>query len=501
MTQTLAIASDRGPVTFSDTGPQPRMEHRPGSVTSLLDTAARELPRRTLWVAPSASEADHSITGATERARLTRHLGYAYTPVPVSEQTYREYYDDVGVRMLWTALHGLWPDLAGTGGPPPEQATFTRSYQQVNRSVAEYLVRQTRPGTPVLVQDYQLATTPWFLRAVRPHQPVGLFLHTPFCTPGELAQLPRSVSSGVVDGMLAAHLIGFQSPRWITNFLACCEAWGHRVHHTGSGRQLTGMVEPSRSPRSPCPPGPIRTTTIKCYPVLADSALLSATARSPEVGAWERRFALDPAVRHIVRVDRIDPSKNILRGLEAYELFLGRAPELRGQVVMTACLTPSRERVPEYRVHAQRIRELADRLNRRFPGCLRVHLGYDVHRCLAALKSYDVLLVNPVRDGMNLVSQEGPQLNARHGTLVLSRTAGSSDLLGHQSELLHHPRDVGSTARALRNAVDLSPAERCRRAAGLRAAVAGGDPVRWLGQQIQDLERLVRPAQPGAPSP
>src|ERR1700759_1828882 len=170
------------------------MEHRPGSVPALIDTAARELPHDTLWVAPSAAEADHSAIGRAERARLTRHLGYDYAPVPVSERGYREYYDDVGVRMLWLALHGLWPDVAGTGGPPPDPDTFTRSYQRVNRSVAERLVRRTRPETPVLVQDYQLATTPWFLRAVRPPQPVGLFLHPPFCTPAELAQLPRSVS-------------------------------------------------------------------------------------------------------------------------------------------------------------------------------------------------------------------------------------------------------------------------------------------------------------------
>ncbi|MGW8328874.1 alpha,alpha-trehalose-phosphate synthase (UDP-forming) [Streptomyces sp. NPDC055897] len=497
MTLTLAIASDRGPVVFSGTGPRPRMEHRPGSVTALLDTAARELPHETVWVAPSAAEADHSAIGGAERARLTRHLGYAYAPVPVSEHSYREYYDDVGVRMLWLALHGLWPDVAGTAAPPPDPDTFTRSYQQVNRNVAEQLVRRTGPETPVLVQDYQLATTPWFLRALRPRQPVGLFLHTPFCTPAELAQLPRSVSGALLDGMLAARLIGFQSPRWAANFLDCCESWGHRVHRADPGSRLGGSVEAPSAGPTDTP----RTTAVRCYPVPADSALLADTARGAEVGAWERRLALGPGIRHIVRVDRIDPSKNVLRGLEAYELVLERSPELRGRVVMTACLTPSRERVPEYRAHADRVRDLAERLDHRFPGCLRVHLGHDVSRCVAALKSYDVLMVNPVRDGMNLVSQEGPQLNTRHGALVLSHGAGSSDLLGRQAELLHDPRDVGRTADALRKALALAPGERRRRAAGLLAAVAGGDPVRWLGQQVHDLERLAHSPQPDAPSP
>ncbi|RCH67778.1 trehalose-6-phosphate synthase [Streptomyces sp. SDr-06] len=497
MTLDLAIASDRGPVAFLGAGPRLRMERRPGSVTSLLNTAARGLSRPTLWVAPSDAEADREALGPAAQTAITRRLGYRYIPVPVDERPYREYYDDVGVRMLWLALHGLWPDVAGTDAPPPGADTFTRSYQLVNRSVAEQLVRQTTPRTPVLVQDYQLATTPGFVRTARPHQPIGLFLHTPFSAPEELARLPRRVSAAVLDGMLAANLIGFQSPRWAANFLACCESWGHRVRHGGPEDDVLGVVESKR----PGATGAARTTAIRCYPVRADSALLAANARSPETRAWERELVLDPGVRHIVRVDRVDPSKNILRGLEAFELLLEHSPELRGRMVMTACLTPSRERVPEYRAHAERLRHLTEHLNHRFPGCLRVHLGHDVPRCVAALKSYDVLLVNPVRDGMNLVSQEGPQLNTRHGALVLSRGAGSSDLLGHQAELVHDPRDVHLTARALRSALALPPGERRRRAAGLRAAVAGGDPVRWLAQQLQDLERLVCPPQPGAPSP
>nr|BAJ19081.1 putative alpha,alpha-trehalose-phosphate synthase [Streptomyces sp. SANK 62799] len=501
MTRALAIASDRGPVAFSGAGPRLRAERRTGSVTAILDTAARGLPRHTLWVAPSAAEADRRAIGSVEHARLTRRLGYTYTPLPVSERQYREYYDDVGVRMLWLALHGLWPDVAGTGARPPDPSAFTRSYQQVNRGVAEQIVRQTRPDTPVLVQDYQLATTPGFIRALRPGQPIGLFLHTPFCTPDELARLPRSVSGAVLDGMLAADLLGFQSPRWASNFLDCCEAWDRRVQRGGTAAHIVGVVDSPRPPQTGGAAGPTRISTVSCYPVLADSALLAANAQSAEVSAWERELAPNPAIRRIVRVDRIDPSKNILRGLEAFHSVLERTPGFWGRVAMTACLTPSRERIPEYRVYADRIRHTAERLNHRFPGCLDVHLGHDVARCLAALKSYDVLLVNPVRDGMNLVSQEGPQLNTRHGALVLSRSAGSSDLLGQQALLLDDPRDVDATARALRNALALSPAERRQRAAGLRDAVADGDPVRWLARQVQELERLAAEPPAGVPSP
>ncbi|MBM7169446.1 trehalose-6-phosphate synthase [Streptomyces sp. G44] len=501
MTRALAIASDRGPVTFSGTGPRLRAERRTGSVTAVLDTAARGLARPTVWVAPSHTEADRRASGSAEHARVNRELGYTYTPVPVAEREYREYYDDVGVRMLWLALHGLWPDIADTDAPPPDPAAFTRSYQRVNRRVAEQIVRQTRPETPVLVQDYQLATTPGFIRALRPGQPVGLFLHTPFCTPDEFARLPRSVSGAVLDGMLAADLLGFQSPRWAADFLACCERWGLPVRRGGPRADIIGAVRSVRPAQADGTTDVARTSTIACYPVPADSALLTATARSEEVRAWEGRLTAGPAVRRIVKVDRVDPSKNVARGLEAFRSVLERTPALRGRVVMTLCLTPSRDHVPEYRPHARRVRHLAERLNDRFPGCLDVHVGHDVARCLAALRSYDVLLVNPVRDGMNLVSQEGPQLNTRDGALVLSRAAGSSDLLGRQALLLDDPRDVDATAGALRDALALPPDERRRRAAGLRDAVTGGDPVHWLARQVQQLERLVAEPAAGVPSP
>ncbi|MEU1022119.1 trehalose-6-phosphate synthase [Streptomyces sp. NPDC005904] len=501
MTRALAIASDRGPVAFSGAGPRLRAERRIGSVTAILDAAARGLPRSTLWVAPSDAEGDRRAVGSAEHAQLARRLGYTYTPHPVDERRYREYYDDVGVRMLWLALHGLWPDVAGTAARPPQTQAFTRSYQQVNRGVAEQIVRDTRPDTPVLVQDYQLATTPGFIRALRPRQPVGLFLHTPFCTPDELARLPDSVAGAVLDGMLAADLLGFQSPRWAANFLACCEAWDRRVQRGGTAPDTVGVVTGPRPTRDGEVAAPVRTSTVGCYPVPADSALLAANARSAQVASWQSELAQDPAIRRIVKVDRIDPAKNVLRGLEAFQDLLEHTPALRGRVVMTCCLTPSRERIPEYRVHADRVRHLVERLNHRFPGCLDVHVGHDLARCLAALTSYDVLLVNPVRDGMNLVSQEGPQLNTRHGALVLSRSAGSSDLLGRHALLLEDPRDVDATARALRDALALSPDERRRRAAGLRDAVTGGDPVRWLARQVQELERVTATPPAGVPSP
>ncbi|MFD9488449.1 trehalose-6-phosphate synthase [Streptomyces sp. NPDC059991] len=497
----LAIASDRGPVTLTSVQGRLEMERRPGSVTSLLDGAARRLPWRTLWVAPDDTQPQGSDLGPEQQTKLAQQLGYSYAPVPIGRRQYREYYDDVGVRMLWLALHGLWPDVADCGAPPPEPDTFTRSYQQVNRSVAEQIVRRTRPDTPVLIQDYQLATAPRFIRALRPRQPVGLFLHTPFSTPDELARLPRSVAGAVLEGMLAAHQIGFQSPRWVAHFLDCCEAWGYRVHRADPGTHMGGTVQSPPRSGSAAPPGVPHTTAVACYPVPADSALLATNAQHAQVRSWEREFALDPAARHIVRVDRIDPSKNILRGLEAYEIVLERSAALRERLVMTACLTPSRERIPEYRLHADRIHHMAQRLNHRFPGCLRVYLGHDVSRCLAALKSYDVLLVNPLRDGMNLVSQEGPQLNTRHGALVLSRAAGSSDRLAHLAELVEDPRDVVRTARALENALALRAEERRRRASGLRAAVAGGDPALWLSQQVRELEQLARVPQPGGASP
>ena len=217
----------------------------------------------------------------------------------------------------------------------------------------------------------------------------------------------------------------------------------------------------------------------------------SARAADPDVVA--RRTQLEPVVgdrQLILRIDRTELSKNIVRGLEAYRELLRSRPEHRGRVVHLAFAYPSRHDLPEYREYTAAVQRLAREVNEEFAtaGWLPVHLEVrdDYARSLAAYALADVLLVNPVRDGMNLVAKEGPVLSPDGVVLVLSREAGAADELGADA-LLVNPFDVSQTAAALHQALVMAPAERRARCDRLAEAAAALPPAAWLAAQLAAL--------------
>jgi trehalose 6-phosphate synthase len=470
----VILASDRGPLTFTRTDAGLVVSRRPGSVTAVLDAAARAVPGiRASWVALSTSRDDRDALAAGAFARQAAVTGYGYEPIVISEAEYRDYYGEAGARMLWMALHGLWRDIAlfrsGPPPPPPRLDAFTGAYQQVNRRFAEKIAAQASPGTLVLLQDYQLATAPGFLRGSLPRLPVAHFTHTPFADPDALARLPGEVARQLLAGLLGADLLGFQCRAWAENFLACCAESGYPVN----------MNDDSIG-------GSSHRTFVRCYPVPASVAALAGESSSPGVLEWERRLG-PVGVKNIVRIERMDPSKNIVRGIQAFGLLLARSPELYGAVRLIACLVPSRPEVPEYRNYAACIDATVAEVASRFPGSIRVYRGYDRQRALAALRIYDVLYVNPVRDGMNLVALEGPAINMRDGAIVLSRGAGAAAVLARGAVVVDDPCDVSATADALHAALTMPQAERRRRAGYLRQQIATRSPARWLTDQLRDL--------------
>ncbi|MCA1676951.1 MAG: trehalose-6-phosphate synthase, partial [Actinobacteria bacterium] len=202
---------------------------------------------------------------------------------------------------------------------------------------------------------------------------------------------------------------------------------------------------------------------------------------------WATRMRRDQADLVVVRVDRLDPAKNALRGFEAFELLLERRPDLQGRVRFVACLVPSRESVPEYRWYAEQTWSMVKRINERFPDSVTVHYGNDMERGLGALTAYDVLLVNPVLDGMNLVAQEGALVNTRNGVLLLSGGAGCADLLADHAVVIANARDVGETADALERALSMPASERLRLATQARSVIRARTPGVWLAEQLDGL--------------
>jgi trehalose 6-phosphate synthase len=452
----LLVVSNRGPLNFSKGADGDLQVRRAagGLVVTLGPGVARSGAR---WLASALSDADREAASQG----VVKREGFQLQSLVIDPSDYQAYYNVVANGALWYVTHGLW-DL-------PRRPRFDRrwyeawaAFTRVNQRFAEAAAGAAAPGATVLIQDYQLALVPAALAAARPDLKVGAFMHTPWCTPSELSTLPDPVTRAVLDGLAGATAVGFHSPRWADNFQACC-------------RQFLGR--PGAAYVSPAAPDADDTRG-----VAAGTASREAAERL-EQQLGNRRF--------IVRVDRVELSKNILRGFHAFDELLEARPDLRGQVVFGAFVYPSRQGLADYLSYGQEVQALAAWINDKWatPGWEPVMLDTqdDYPRSVAALRRADVVLVNPIRDGLNLVAKEAALVNDRHGVLVLSRNAGSWEELGGAAVVVN-PFDVSGTAQALARALDMPEPERRRRAEQWRRAVEARTPLDWFEDQVAAVE-------------
>jgi trehalose 6-phosphate synthase len=242
-----------------------------------------------------------------------------------------------------------------------------------------------------------------------------------------------------------------------------------------------------------------RLVWVRAYPVSIDVEAMRRLGESPPVLEFEAEVAAWRPEKLIVRVDRTDPAKNLIRGFLAYERLLEEHPEYHGRVTLWAFLQPSRQDVDAYQQYLRHVRSTVDRINSRFQKGAwkptRLELGEDIFRALAAYKSYDVLLVNPILDGMNLVAKEGPIVNQRSGVLILSESAGAHEELGAHGVSIN-PFDVEITAHAIHQALEMSLAERAERSKAINQIVATNDVARWIRHQLEDIRSITPPLLP-----
>lgn len=473
----VIVAANRGPVTFErdDEGGLVGRRGGGGLVTALTGVLART---GGLWLASALSEEDRRIAAdGPVRIDAGSEASYRVRFLDLDPGSYRQYYNGISNGVLWFLNHYMW----GT----PREPVFddhTRdswaAYREVNEAFAEALdqegqVRRRRPF--YLVQDYHLLLVPAALRRRRPDARITHFLHIPFCGPSYFRILPHFMRNEILAGLLGANVLGFQSHAWSENFLRACRA-------------LPGASVDVRRSRVRWQGRQIRT---RIYPVGIDTQAVSGLAASEEVTTAARRIAkLVGDRRLIVRADRLELSKNIVRGFLAFALLLTHHPEWRGRVTFLALLNPSREDLPQYRAYATECFEVARRINAEFGRRgwkpVEVMVRNDYTTALAAYTLYDVLLVNSTFDGMNLVAKEGPWLNRRGGAVVLSESTGAYSELGRNS-IVVNPFDIAQTADALLAGLEMPEAKRRRRAAALRRTVMQSQPDRWVDQQLADL--------------
>lgn len=451
----VLVASNRGPVSYA-VGEDGSLNAKRGGGGLVSGLSAIGSDADALWVCSALSDGD--------REAVRRGVGEdGVRMLDIPADVHADAYNGIANSVLWFVHHMIYQ----TPLEPVFDDAFRRqwtSYETYNRAFAEALAEEAAQGAAVVVQDYHLTLVPGMLRELRPDLRIGHFSHTPWAPPEYFRMLPDDVAGQVLRGMLGADRLGFLTQRWADAFTACAEQFA----------------------------GGLGGTRIGVHGLGADADFLRQ--RSHEQDVEERMAALREEIgegrRTIVRVDRTELSKNIVRGLLAYRRLLQTHAEWRERVVHVAFAYPSRQDLAVYRDYTAEVRRVSEEINAEYgtPGWTPVLLNLkdDFARSLAAYRLADVALVNPIRDGMNLVAKEVPVVSDAGCALVLSREAGAFEELGEDA-IVVNPYDVTGTATALHEALSMRPEERAERSKRLAAAATALPPAQWFLDQLDAL--------------
>jgi trehalose 6-phosphate synthase len=466
----LIVVSNRGPVSYGRAADGTRTARRGGGG---LVTALRSLVQYhdVTWLASAITEEDRAVADDTFAETAADGSPYTLRLVAHDRQAYDWYYNVVANPMLWFVQHSLW-ELPYA---PKIDAAFDRAwaegYVAVNASFAAAVDAELErtPDAAVFFQDYHLYLAPRMVRERKPDAALMHFVHIPWPQPDYWSVFPKEARCAIHDGLIANDVIGFQTERWRRNFIY-------------SVRELLGEDVTAKTVTAP---------------ISVDAAEFVGLAQSEAVLRAEQEILADRPEKLIVRVDRTDPSKNIVRGFRAFELYLDAHPEMHRRVGMLALLDPSRQEIPEYAEYLGAIQREARRVSDRFQQSgwrpIDLEIADDFAKSVAAYKQFDVLLVNAIFDGMNLVAKEAPLVNERDGVVVLSENAGAHAELGEWA-LTVNPFDVEGQAEAIENALAMDADERRGRLDAIRAHVREHDLNRWTDTLLAALDRVAAPA-------
>jgi trehalose 6-phosphate synthase len=478
----LIIATNRGPVTFT-TGAGGALRPRRGSggLVTALGQIGQHVPLT--WIAAAMSEGDRR---AANDPKLLLQAGGGPEGIrlrfaSVDRSVYEQAYNVIANPLLWFLQHQMWNLPERPIIDAGVMRAWERGYMAMNEAFAKAVLAQARGDRSprIMLHDYHLYCAAGPIRKARPRAVISHFTHIPWPPSSIWQTIAPTIREGIATGMLANDVVGFQTSRYAHNFMRMVESFVPKARVDYEAATI-------RYGR--------RTIHVRTYPISID---VEATRRVASSRAARRRadqLLGGTRERVIVRVDRLEPSKNILRGFLAYEALLQRSPRIRGHISFLAFLVPSRTGLREYGHYGRQVQSAVDRINARFgrAGWRPVQLFYenDYAQALAGLSIADVVLVNPLVDGMNLVAKEAVVVSQRDAVLVLSETAGAFDQMA-DGALAVAPADVVGTADALARALTMEPDERRRRLATLRRGVEREDIGWWLRRQLEDLAKLT----------
>ncbi|HSD80009.1 MAG TPA: trehalose-6-phosphate synthase [Solirubrobacteraceae bacterium] len=471
----LVLVSNRGPVTFQDDGTVKRGTG--GLVTALTGLASH---RDATWIASALTDADvrraEEARGHPFTVQSPAGGEYQVRLVASDPDAYDRFYNVFANPMLWFIQHYLWDLSNAPDVRRNEIEAFEYGYNVVNEDLASAVIDEIAgiDGAAVMVHDYHLYTLPALVRRARPDVFLHHFIHIPWTQSDAWRVLPNLIRDEIYAGVLANDIVGFHTMAYRRNFLQCC-------------RDLVGLdVDFER--------GVVeyegREVWVRSYPLPIDAEATCRVAGGERTHEFEAELLRRRRDRVILRVDRADLSKNVLRGFSAFDLFLEQHPEWRERVTFIAQLMPSRTDVPEYAEYLERIEALVAVVNHRHgtPDWMPINLKLrdDLEEAMASYKHYDVLLVNAMFDGMNLVAKEGPLVNEHLGVSILSENTGAHEELG-EFALSVNPFDIQELADSIHAALTMDEDEKRRRAEGLKRIVTARSPGDWIDEQIADI--------------
>jgi trehalose 6-phosphate synthase len=476
----LVLVSNRGPVTYQEDGSVKRGTG--GLATALIGLASH---RDAVWIASAMTDRDVEV--AEERGGEAFEIDapeggrFKVRFVASDPEAYDRFYNIFANPMLWFIQHYLWDQSNAPDIRRHEIEAFEFGYNVVNEDLAEVVLEEIegQDEPVVMVHDYQLYTLPGMVRKARPDAFLHHFVHIPWTQSDAWRVLPKRIRDEIYNGLLANDIIGFHTRSYRRNFLQCC----HDLLDCEVDMERGVVWHDDRE------------VWVRAYPLPIDYRATQAVARRPRVRDFEEKLLRRRREFSILRVDRADLSKNVLRGFTGFDIFLEQHPEFVERITFTAQLMPSRTDVPEYAEYLERIEALVAVVNHRHGTTdwmpIDLKLRDDLDEAVAAYKHYDVMMVNAMFDGMNLVAKEGPLVNERNGVSILSENTGAHEELG-EFALSVNPFDVQELADSIYAALTMSAGSRARRAGGLKEIVMSRDPGDWIDEQIADIRKKAR---------
>ncbi|MFC2059026.1 trehalose-6-phosphate synthase [Chloroflexota bacterium] len=480
----LIIISNRGPIEYDVAEGGVLQSRRGGSgVVAALSALSRDV--EVTWISSTMREGDRRAASSADNGCFKAplpgqklYLRFINSPRAV----YHKYYNIFCNPLLWFLHHCMWNSPYTPNFDARVYDAWENGYIPLNRAFAEAAIDEAaRDRMPpfVMLHDYHLYLAGSYIRRQMPYAILQHFIHVPWPAPDHWQMFPSPMCRAILESLCSMDIVGLQTSRDVQNFLHCCEVFldNAEVNYQDSIVSVAGHE-----------------TRVKSYPVSIDIATLQRTSQSPRVQGYEQIVRPFLGEQTIVRVDHAEPSKNIIRGLKAFDMLLERHAHFKEKVRLICFIVPSRSGVKLFQRYTQDVFELVDAINAKHGSeawkPVKVFHENNYAQVVAGMQLYDVLLVNPIADGMGLAAKQGSIVNTRDGVLILSEAAGAHEQL-KDNVLSVAPADIEGTTQALYTALTMDSTERKKRAEALRRAIEQEDITRWLYHQFQDLKSLA----------